>query len=204
LNYLKEKYGVTPCIDPSVATKEAEIVIIAVKPQNVSTLAHSLVDLNAQAPTGLVLSIVAGLTLSEIAKQFRTNRIIRSMPNTPSMVLEGITVWTATNETPPELLEKARTLLATFGEQIEVADESYLDMATAISGTISYFCACCKTNKSHSFVHRFGSCVYIPYNGGDDRCCSAHGISSRNSQETRVVNYSWKRQLCSGYLRFYK
>mmetsp|Transcript_19934 Transcript_19934/g.28557 ORF Transcript_19934/g.28557 Transcript_19934/m.28557 type:complete len:321 (-) Transcript_19934:711-1673(-) len=135
LNYLKEKYGITPCSDPSVASKEAEIIIIAVKPQNVSTLAHSLVELNSEAPTGLVLSIVAGLTLSEITKQFRTNCIIRSMPNTPSMVLEGITVWTATTETPPELLEKARKLLATFGEQIEVADESYLDMATAISGS---------------------------------------------------------------------
>jgi pyrroline-5-carboxylate reductase len=56
------------------------------------------------------------------------------MPNTPSMVQEGITVWTATPQTPPLLVDKVRTLLSSFGEQIEVADESYLDMATAISG----------------------------------------------------------------------
>lgn len=104
------------------------------KPQNVLSLAQSIAE-SASPPSGLILSIVAGLTLADIEKYFFTNRIIRSMPNTPAMVLEGITVWTPTIHTPAHMLEKARLLLSTFGEQIEVSDEGYLDMATAVSGS---------------------------------------------------------------------
>lgn len=86
-------------------------------------------------PTGLLLSIVAGCTIDQLRTSFRTDKIVRSMPNTPAMVLEGITVWTATKETPDYLLDKARTLLGSIGEQVEVAEEAYLDMATAVSGS---------------------------------------------------------------------
>lgn len=137
LQYLHEKYGIEPCTTPSEGVAEADVVIIAVKPQNVQSLAQSI----KIAPSGLILSIVAGLTLDDIEKQFKSNKLVRSMPNTPSMVLEGITVWTATNSTPPELLQIARELLGSFGEQIEVADESYLDMATAVSGTLLRYLA---------------------------------------------------------------
>jgi len=57
------------------------------------------------------------------------------MPNTPAMVLEGITVWTATQDTPESMITIARTLLGSIGEQVEVNDERYLDMATAVSGS---------------------------------------------------------------------
>ncbi len=57
------------------------------------------------------------------------------MPNTPAMVLEGITVWTATKEVPLDMIHKVKTLLDSIGEQVEVHDEQYLDMATAVSGS---------------------------------------------------------------------
>ena len=132
LDYLKDKYqGINVYSNAQDCIDKSDITIIAVKPQNVTTLASSL----TKPPTGLLLSIVAGLTISDIQKKFSTPYIIRSMPNTPAMVLEGMTVWTSTDESPPELIEIARKLLNSFGEHIEVADESYLDMATAISGS---------------------------------------------------------------------
>ena len=131
LEQLTSKYGVTVCSDIDEGMKKADITFLSVKPQNVSTLAESI----STPPKGLLLSIVAGCTIDQLRNSFRTDRIIRSMPNTPAMVLEGMTVWTATKETPKELVDQARLLLSAIGDQIEVKDESYLDMATAVSGS---------------------------------------------------------------------
>ena len=56
------------------------------------------------------------------------------MPNTPAQIGEGITVWTATHETSAAQRDLARQILEALGEEIFVEDESYLDMATALSG----------------------------------------------------------------------
>ncbi len=131
LTYLKERFDVetSHCLQTTV--NDSEIIIVAVKPQNVLTLAA-----NVKIPkNALLLSIVAGLTIDEIMKQFQTKNVIRSMPNTPAMIMEGITVWIPTPDTPVSLIEKAKTLLNSFGDQIQVGEEQFLDMATAVSGS---------------------------------------------------------------------
>ena len=57
------------------------------------------------------------------------------MPNTPGQIGEGITVWTASARTSKEQREMAQQILGALGEEVFVEDESYLDMATALSGT---------------------------------------------------------------------
>jgi pyrroline-5-carboxylate reductase len=57
------------------------------------------------------------------------------MPNTPGQIGEGITVWTASRETSSEQRELARAILGALGKEVFVEDESYMDMATALSGT---------------------------------------------------------------------
>eukprot|EP01038_Epipyxis_sp_PR26KG_P010256 gene10256-13793_t len=131
LSFLSKSFGISCADSAQDCINNADLVLLAVKPQNVNSLALSLTN----PPTGLLLSIVAGLTIAEMREKFKTDKLIRSMPNTPAMVLEGITVWTPTNATPEDMLEKARRLLGSFGEQIEVSDENYLDMATAVSGS---------------------------------------------------------------------
>jgi len=61
--------------------------------------------------------------------------IIRAMPNMPGQIGEGVTVWTATTEVNQKQREMAQSVLGALGEQIYVADEKYLDMATALSGS---------------------------------------------------------------------
>lgn len=131
LAFLKKTYGVQITEDVNEATDKADIVLLSVKPQHVESVAQLILN----PISGLVLSIVAGYTIKDLQTHFRTSHIVRSMPNTPAMVLEAITVWTATHETPREEVRKARELLGSVGEQIEVKDESYLDMATAVSGS---------------------------------------------------------------------
>jgi pyrroline-5-carboxylate reductase len=63
-----------------------------VKPQNVKTVAANL-DGSSLDDT-LLVSIMAGVTIDELKSEFKTDRIVRSMPNTPAAILEGITVWT--------------------------------------------------------------------------------------------------------------
>jgi pyrroline-5-carboxylate reductase len=57
------------------------------------------------------------------------------MPNTPGQIGEGITVWASSREVTAEQQETARSILGALGEEVFVEDESYLDMATALSGT---------------------------------------------------------------------
>jgi pyrroline-5-carboxylate reductase len=83
----------------------------------------------------LVLSIVAGASLQKISKGLKHATVVRSMPNTPGQIGEGITVWAASAKTSKEQQETARQILGALGEEVFVEDESYLDMATALSGS---------------------------------------------------------------------
>lgn len=129
--YFKDKFGTHAVFSVKEAMDDADIILLAVKPQNLSSVYASI----EEPPKGLILSVVAGLTMEEIQANFRTSNIVRTMPNTPAMVMEGITVWIATTSTPSHMLDKVRILLESLGQQVEVHDESYLAMATAISGS---------------------------------------------------------------------
>ena len=132
-DYLSEKYGVGVTTGNREALKEAGIVVLSVKPQ---MLAGVISDLRGLIPPqALVLSIVAGAKIATIEQGLGHKAIVRSMPNTPAQIGEGITVWTASEAVSEEQLEHARTILTALGEEIWVDDEDYLDMATALSGT---------------------------------------------------------------------
>ncbi len=130
---LHEKYGVRPFTDNKQAAEHADVIVLSVKPQR---LTEVLKGLKSAVPAkALVLSIVAGATISKISKGLAHSAVVRSMPNTPAQISQGITVWfpaPAVNEAQKEM---ARSILSAFGAEVPVDDESYLDMATALSGT---------------------------------------------------------------------
>ena len=82
-----------------------------------------------------MLSIVAGASIEKISRGLDHRMVVRSMPNTPAQIGEGITVWTAASEVSDEQMEMARQILGALGEEVFVEEENYLDMATALSGT---------------------------------------------------------------------
>jgi pyrroline-5-carboxylate reductase len=133
LESLHQEYGFLTENDNHAAVKNADIVILAVKPQTVQQVME---DISHAIPeNALLLSIVAGTTLAALRQATGHDAIVRSMPNTPAQVAEGITVWTATSVVNERQLEQTRAVLSAFGEEIFVEDEDYLDMATALSGT---------------------------------------------------------------------
>ncbi|MFQ6057619.1 MAG: pyrroline-5-carboxylate reductase [Anaerolineae bacterium] len=130
---LEARYGVRGTTDNRQAAREGKIVVLSVKPQ---VLPAVLPELQGQIqPQALVLSIVAGARIRSIARGLGHSAIVRSMPNTPAQVGEGMTVWTATPQVTEIQRAQARAILQALGEEIYVEDEGYLDMATALSGT---------------------------------------------------------------------
>lgn len=129
---LKAKYGVQSTTDNAAAAGRADVVVLSIKPQRLSEVMKGLKGIR---PEALVLSIVAGATMQKIGSALKHKAVVRSMPNTPGQIGEGITVWTASKETTDEQRATARAVLGALGEDVFVEDESYMDMATALSGT---------------------------------------------------------------------
>ncbi|MCJ7734874.1 MAG: NAD(P)-binding domain-containing protein, partial [Anaerolineales bacterium] len=90
---IADKYGVSVTGDNHKAVKNADIVILSVKPQ---VLPSVTADLKGKIPANsLVFSIVAGMPISTIQKGLSHKAVIRTMPNTPAQISAGMTVWTA-------------------------------------------------------------------------------------------------------------
>lgn len=130
---LQQKYGVTITSDNRQAVASADVVVLAIKPQN---LAEVMNGLGRQIePKQLVLSIVAGATIQTLSAGLNHNRVVRVMPNTPAQIGEGMSVWTATAEVTEQQKKWAGSILGAVGREIYVDDEKYLDMVTAVSGS---------------------------------------------------------------------
>ncbi len=133
LEELHNQYGIQTLNDNAKAARQADIVILSVKPQRLTKVLAGLKD--CLQPQALVLSIVAGAPISKIADGLNHPLVVRSMPNTPAQIGEGITVWTAAQEVSEEQRAVARHILTALGSEVFVEEENYLDMATALSGT---------------------------------------------------------------------
>lgn len=130
---LRENYGITPMADNAKAAQQAEVVVLSVKPQRLEDVLDGLKG--AVKAKSLVLSIVAGAPITNISKKLGHKSVVRAMPNTPAKIGAGITVWTAAAEVSVEQREFAKGILGALGEEIFMQEESFLDKATALSGT---------------------------------------------------------------------
>jgi len=129
---LQKKYSIRTTTDNAAAAADAGVVVLSVKPQRLTEVMTGLYNIRKDA---LILSIVAGASIQKISKTLKHEAVVRSMPNTPGQIGEGITVWAASKGASDEQHEMARQILGALGEEVFVEDEGYLDMATALSGT---------------------------------------------------------------------
>ena len=129
---LHMKYGIIAYSDNNAAASQAEVVVLSVKPQRLSNV---MKEIKGIQPGTLVLSIIAGANINKISAGLKHKAIVRSMPNTPAQIGEGITVWCASDAVSEAQKETAQAILSALGDDIFVEDEHYLDMATALSGT---------------------------------------------------------------------
>lgn len=133
LREIEQKYGIHVTLDNAEAARKADVIVLSVKPQRLDRVLTGLKG--CIPPEALVLSIVAGAAIEKISRGLNHKIVVRSMPNTPAQIGEGITVWTASSGVTEEQLEMTRLILGALGEEVFVEEENYLDMATALSGT---------------------------------------------------------------------
>ena len=131
--HLEREYGIRVVADNVDALEGADVVLFAIKPQMLGRVGR---EIGPHLRRGqLVLSVIAGATTAALTGTLGHDQVIRAMPNTPARLGKGMTVWYATPETTAEQREQAGALLAALGAQLEVDDEKFVAMATAVSGT---------------------------------------------------------------------
>jgi pyrroline-5-carboxylate reductase len=131
--YLADTHGVSVGDEAGKAAAGADVVVLAVKPQEFAAAGKSLDGSLSGGQT--VMSIMAGVTISSIKAAVKHDAVVRAIPNTPAQIGEGMTVWTATPAVPDSARESIARVLSVLGQEIYVADEKYIDMATAVSSS---------------------------------------------------------------------
>ena len=119
--------------NPAECLHAADVIILAVKPQDAPNLFESLqpnVD-----PQQLFLSIMAGVKMTTISEGLGAEKVIRAMPNLPAQIGLGMTAFTSSDAVTRIELVMVQNLLATTGKTLYVKNEHFIDAATAISGS---------------------------------------------------------------------
>ncbi|MGK4187614.1 pyrroline-5-carboxylate reductase [Rothia koreensis] len=115
------------------AVKDADVVLLGVKPKGILDLAAEIKD--ALADDALVISVAAGIDLAMLEGEFRAGQpVIRSMPNTPSRVGRGVIALAAGTHCTPEQLKLAHEVLANSGTVLDV-EEDQINAVTGVSGS---------------------------------------------------------------------
>ncbi|GAB2523127.1 pyrroline-5-carboxylate reductase [Lysobacter humi (ex Lee et al. 2017)] len=131
---LAHDFGVRTFATAAEAATGAGTWLLAVKPQVMRTVCGELADAASRRP--LVVSIAAGITAAQLDRWLGGGHaVIRAMPNTPSLIGEGVTGLYATPAVSATQREAAEGLLRTGGPTVWIDDEALMDAVTAVSGS---------------------------------------------------------------------
>ena len=120
-DYLHETYGVTGLVDNCEAVKDADMVVLAIKPQIVdSVLRGALVS--AVPAKAVILSIMGSVTIEKIAGIFNGHPVIRTMPNTPLAVGAGMTAIAPGTGVSEEAVKTAEQIFGCCGETLRIQE----------------------------------------------------------------------------------
>jgi pyrroline-5-carboxylate reductase len=132
---LAQQYGVQVTDENHLAAEAAEVLMLAIKPQVFGTVAAELSKSAIQGTAKpLVISILAGTSISTLEKAFPDQPVIRAMPNTPATVGAGMTAISPGQAVQPTHLELAQRIFQAVGEVVEIP-ESLMDAVTGLSGS---------------------------------------------------------------------
>jgi pyrroline-5-carboxylate reductase len=115
------------------APDDSSVIVLAVKPQRLHRVLEELKG--SLVKEQLVVSIVAGAKIATISEELLHASVVRTMPNTPAQIGEGITAWTPSDEVNEKQESQVRAMLEALGKTVRVENERQIDMATALSAT---------------------------------------------------------------------
>lgn len=139
---LGREFGVACFAENSQAAAEAEVIVLAVKPQIMPAI-HAELRETLERNRPLLISIAAGVRIDQLERWFGANLpIVRCMPNTPSLIGAGATGLCANRKVSPQQKAQAQHIMDTAGITRWVDDEALMDTVTAVSGSApAYFFA---------------------------------------------------------------
>ena len=130
---VKELYGINVTDSNKEVIEKSEVVIFSVKPQFYADVIQEVKDL--VRPEQLIITIAPGKTLAWLAEQFGKDvKIVRTMPNTPAMVGEGMTAVCPNEHLTEDEIAYVKSLLESFS-RAEIVPERLMDVVTAVSGS---------------------------------------------------------------------
>ena len=134
LSLVSEKYRVDVTSDNSYAASSCRILVLAVKPQYYTQVISEIAP--SVTSEQLIITIAPGQTLLSLAERFGSGelKIVRTMPNTPAMVGEGMTAVSPNENVTQSELAYVRTVLGGFGIT-EVVSENLMDAVVSVSGS---------------------------------------------------------------------
>ncbi len=134
LDSLRAQYAVRATSDNAVAVRDADIVVLAVKPQEMRRVAETLqTSLAAKRP--LVISVAAGIRATDIQRWLPGIAIVRSMPNRPALQGCGMTGLYASEDVSTERRALAEQILGAVGATLWLEREQHMDIVTAVSAS---------------------------------------------------------------------
>jgi pyrroline-5-carboxylate reductase len=132
---LAHRLGVRILGDNRAVVEDADVVVLAVKPQVLPAVAREIAD-RVQDRQPLVISVAAGIRTTDLERWLGAGTaIVRAMPNTPALVQSGATGLFANARVSAEQRDLAETILRAVGLTLWVAEEDQLDLVTALSGS---------------------------------------------------------------------
>ena len=135
LQQLAAQFPITTTTSNSDAADHADVIVLAVKPQIIKSVAQELADIVSQQQP-LVISIAAGIPAAALGNWLgKATAIVRAMPNTPAMVQSGATALYANADVSEDQCSTAESILRAVGIAIWVEDEAQMDAVTALSGS---------------------------------------------------------------------
>lgn len=133
LAYLKKTYGIIPQKTNLDAAREAELVVLSVKPQVVERVLSEISS--AVDDKKLVVSIAAGIVIARIEKALKEgSHVVRAMPNTPALVLAGAAALAGGKNATADDLALAQSIFNSVGRAV-IVEEKLMDAVTGLSGS---------------------------------------------------------------------
>lgn len=120
-------------LNPAECVSEADLIIIAVKPQDSAILFEQIKPFVTAGQ--VFMSVMAGVRMERICEQLGAAKVVRAMPNLPAQIGMGMTTFTATQAVTRLELVMVQNLLSTTGKALYLEDENMIDASTAISGS---------------------------------------------------------------------
>ena len=130
---VKEQFGIQVTADNHEVVRNSDVVILSVKPQFYADVIAEIKD--DVREDQIIITIAPGKTLAWLKEQFGKNvKIVRTMPNTPALVGEGMTAACPNEYMTKEEITYVLTLLESFG-RVEIIPECLMDTVVSVSGS---------------------------------------------------------------------